>query len=169
MEATILLPGRDSITCEGIDPPRGRAHPPARTSTLEEPMDRTALLRTTYRVNAAATFACAAALLGFGHLLAPLLGVPAVSVWGLGAFFVPFAAWIWAISRRPQLLPAEALAAGLLDGGYALASFLALAELWTRMTPELRFAIAFVATPVALFAAVELSAALRLRGSPAAA
>jgi hypothetical protein len=37
------------------------------------------------------------------------------------------------------------------------------------MTPELRFAIAFVAAPVALFAAVELSSALRLRGSPAAA
>jgi hypothetical protein len=99
----------------------------------------------------------------------PLFGVPAAFVWGLGAFFVPFAAWIWAISRRSPLSSSEALAAGLLDGGYALASFLALAELWTRMTPELRFAIAFVAAPVALFAAVELSSALRLRGSPAAA
>ncbi|MFL5387688.1 MAG: hypothetical protein ACJ79C_03085 [Myxococcales bacterium] len=62
-----------------------------------------ALLRTTYRINALATFACAAALLGAGHLLAPLFAVPAVAVWGLGAFFVPFAAWIWAISRRPHL------------------------------------------------------------------
>jgi hypothetical protein len=132
-------------------------------------MDRTGLLRATYRVNAAATFACAAALLGGGHLLAPLFGLPAAFVWGLGAFFVPFAAWIWAISRRSRLSATEALAAGLLDGGYALASFVALLELWSRMTPELRFAIAFVAAPVALFAAVELSSALRMRGSPAVA
>jgi len=132
-------------------------------------MDRTALLRTTYRVNAVATFACAAALLGAGHLLAPLFAVPAAFVWGLGAFFVPFAAWIWAISRRTRLSFVEALAAGLLDGGYAIASFLALAEFWPRMTPELRFAIAFVAAPVALFAAVEMSSALHLRRSPLAA
>src|SRR5438067_3090408 len=136
MGATILPPGCDSITWEGIDPPRARAHPPSRTSTSEEPMDRTALLRTTYRVNAVATFACAAALLGAGHLLAPLFAVPAAFVWGLGAFFVPFAAWIWAISRRTRLSFVEALAAGLLDGGYAIASFLALAEFWPRMTPE---------------------------------
>ena len=132
-------------------------------------MDRTALLRTTYRVNAAATFACAAALLGAGHLLAPLFAVPVAFVWGLGAFFVPFAAWIWAISRRPQLYWGEALAAGILDEGYALASFLLLAEFWPRMTPELRFAVAFVAAPVAIFAAVELSSALVLRRSPATA
>jgi hypothetical protein len=130
-------------------------------------MDRTALLRATYRVNAAATFACAAALLGGGHVLAPLFGVPTAFVWGLGAFFVPFAAWIWAISRRSRLSAAEALAAGLLDGGYALASFLALAEFWPRMTLELRFAIALVAAPVAVSAAIELSSALRMRGSPA--
>ena len=132
-------------------------------------MDPSALLRTTYRVNAAATFACAAALLGGGHLLAPLFAVPAAFVWGLGVLFVPFAGWIWAISRRPRLSSREALAAGLLDGGYALASFLALAEFWPRMTPELRFAIALVAAPVAVSAAIELSSALRMRGSPAAA
>ncbi|MFL5418282.1 MAG: hypothetical protein ACJ78Y_19945 [Myxococcales bacterium] len=124
-----------------------------------------ALLRTTYRINALATFACAAALLGAGHLLAPLFAVPAVAVWGLGAFFVPFAAWIWAISRRPHLSFAEALAAGVLDGAYALASFAVLAELWTSMTAALRFTIAVVATPVALFAVVELTSGLRLRGS----
>src|SRR5947209_2173005 len=169
MEPTIPPPGSDSITWEGIDLRRRRAHPPSRTSTPEEPMDRTALLRTTYRVNAAATFACAAALLGGGHLLAPLFAVPLAWVWGLGAFFVPFAAWIWAISRRPQLDWAEALIAGILDEGYALASFLLLAEFWPRMTPELRFAVAFVAAPVAIFAAVELSSALVLRRSPATA
>jgi len=124
-----------------------------------------ALLRTTYRINALATFACAAALLGAGHLLAPLFAVPAVAVWGLGAFFVPFAVWIWAISRRPHLSFGEALAAGVLDGAYALASFAVLLELWTSMTPALRFAIAFVAMPVALSAVIELTSALRLRGS----
>jgi hypothetical protein len=36
------------------------------------------------------------------------------------------------------------------------------------MTAELRVAVALIAAPVALFAAVELSSALRLRGSPAA-
>jgi len=35
------------------------------------------------------------------------------------------------------------------------------------MTPELRAAIALVAAPVALFAAVELSSAFRLRGNTA--
>jgi hypothetical protein len=132
-------------------------------------MDPSALLRTTYRVNAAATFACAAALLGGGHVLAPLFGVPATFVWGLGGLFIPFAGWICAISRRPQLSSREALAAGLLDGGYALASFLVLAEFWAGMTPELRFAIALVAAPVAVSAAIELSSALRMRGSPAVA
>jgi len=126
-------------------------------------MDRTALLRTTYRVNAIATFACAAALLGAGHLLAPLFAVPVAFVWGLGAAFVPFAAWIWMISRRPQLRRGEALAAGILDDVYAIASFVLLAEFWSRMTPELRFAVAFVAAPVAIFATVELSSALRMR------
>jgi len=122
------------------------------------------LLRTIYRINAAATFACAAALLGAGHLLAPLFAVPAPFVRELGALFVPFAAWIWFISRRPQLRWAEALAAGILDEAYALASFLLLAEFWSRMTPELRFVLAFAAAPVAIFAAVELFSALRLRG-----
>src|SRR5207248_11786136 len=137
MEETILRRGSDSITCEGIDPRRRRAHPPPRTSTSEELMDRTALLRTTYRVNAVATFACAAALLGAGHLLAPLFAVPVAFVRGLGAFFVPFAAWIWAISRRTHLSFVEALAAGLLDGGFAVASFLALCDFWPRRTPDL--------------------------------
>jgi hypothetical protein len=132
-------------------------------------MDRTALLRTIYRMNAAATFACAAVLLGAGHLLAPLFAVPAVALWGLGAFFLPFAAWIRIISRRPNLFRGEALAAGVLDATCAVASFAALLEFWTRMTPELRFAIAFVAAPVALFATVELSSALRRRGSAVAA
>ena len=135
----------------------------ANSNPSEEPMD--ALLRTTYRINAAATFACAAALLGAGHLLAPLFGLPVVAVWRLGAFFVPFAAWVGAISRRPHLYWGEALAAGLLDGAYALASFAVLLDLWTSMTPALRFAIAFVAMPVALFAVIELTSALRLRGS----
>ena len=132
-------------------------------------MDRTALLRATYRVNAAATLASGLGLLALGHVLAPLFAVPAAALWGLGAFFLPFAAWIWFISRRPQLRRGEAALAGLLDGTYALASFVLLAELWPAMTVELRIAVALVAAPVALFAAVELSSALHLRGSPAAA
>jgi len=132
-------------------------------------MDRTSLLRTTYRINAAATLVCGLGLLAAGHLLAPLFAVPAAALWGLGAFFLPFAAWIWSISRREQLRWSEAAIAGLLDGAYALVSFVALAESWTRMTPELRIAIALVAAPVALFAAAELGSALRLRSSPAVA
>jgi hypothetical protein len=132
-------------------------------------MDRMSLLRLTYRVNAAATLACGLGLIAAGHVLSPIFAVPAVALWTVGALFLPFAAWIWSISRRPQLSWAEAAVAGVLDGAYALASFVALAEMWTRMTPELRAAIAIVAAPVALFAAVELSSALRLRGSPAAA
>ncbi len=131
-------------------------------------MDRTSLLRTTYRINAAATLACGLGLVAAGHVLAPIFAVPAVALWGLGAAFLPFAAWIWSASRRPQLLWTEAAVASVLDGTYALASFAALAAFWPQMTLELRIAVALVAAPVALFAAVELSSALRLRGSPAA-
>jgi hypothetical protein len=38
------------------------------------------------------------------------------TLWGLGAFFLPFAAWIWSISRRTRLQWTEAAVAGLLDG-----------------------------------------------------
>lgn len=130
-------------------------------------MDRQSLLRLTYRVNAAATLACGLGLIAAGHVLAKVFGVPAAALWIVGGLFLPFAAWIWSISRRAQLSWAEAAAAGVLDGVYALASFVALAEMWTRMTPELRAAVGIIAAPVALFAAVELSSALHLRGSPA--
>jgi hypothetical protein len=132
-------------------------------------MDRSTLLRTTYRVNAAATLACGLGLLTAGHVLAPLFAVPAGALWTVGAVFQPFAAWIWWISRRPHLRRDEALVAGLLDGAYALNSFAALAVFWPRMNVELRVAIAIVAVPVAIFAAVELSSALRSRASAAAA
>jgi len=132
-------------------------------------MDPSALLRLTYRVNAIATFASALGLLSAGHLLAPVFAVPAAALWAVGAAFVPFAAWIWLISRRPQLRSSEAAVAGSLDGMYALASFVALLETWPSMTPELRLAVAALAFPVAIFATVELSSAVRLRASPAAA
>jgi hypothetical protein len=130
-------------------------------------MDRAFLLRSTYRINSAATLACGVGLIALGHVLAPLFAVPAIALWALGAFFLPFAAWVFAISRRPVLRRGEAAVAGVLDGVYALASFVALAEFWSQMTPELRAAIAVVAAPVALFAAVELSSAFRLRGTAA--
>jgi len=129
-------------------------------------MDRTTLLRTTYRINAVATFACGAAFLAAGHLLASPLAVPAPALWGMGAAFVFLAAWIWAISRRLQLLRSEAAILGVLDGSYALASFAALAVFWQQMTPELRAAVALIAMPVALFASIELSCALRPGASP---
>jgi hypothetical protein len=132
-------------------------------------MERASLLRTTYRINAAATLACGVALLADGHLLAPLFAVPAAALWATGVFFVAFAAWIWAISRRPVLRRSEAAAAGLLDAGYALVSFLALAALGDQMTVALRAAIALVAAPVALFAAVELRSAWRREEATAAA
>jgi hypothetical protein len=132
-------------------------------------MDRSALLRLTYRVNAIATFASALALLAAGHVLAPLFAVPPAALWTVGASFVLFAAWIWLISRRPQLRGSEAAVAGLIDGVTALASFVALVEMWPSMTPELRLAVAVLAFPVAIFATVELSSAVRLRASPAAA
>jgi hypothetical protein len=132
-------------------------------------MDRTALLRTTYRVNSAATLACGVLLLAGGTLLAPLVAVPAPALWAMGAFFVLFATWIFAISRRAALSWSEALAAGALDGAYALASVAALLSGWEHMPVVLRAAIALVAAPVALFAAVELSSAQRLRGAVAAA
>jgi len=128
-------------------------------------MDRIDLLRTIYRINAAATFACGAVLLAAGHLLAAPFAVPAAALWGTGVAFVALAAWIWTLQRRARLLWSEAAILGVLDATYALGSFLALGAFWALMTLELRIAVALVAAPVALFAAVELSGALKLRGS----
>ena len=71
-------------------------------------MDRTDLLRTTYRINAAATFACGAVLLAAGHLLASPFAVPEAALRVIGAAFVLLALWIWTLARRPQLLWSEA-------------------------------------------------------------
>lgn len=131
-------------------------------------MEATALLRLTYRINAAATLVCAAVLLAAGHLLAAPFAVPAPALWAMGAFFVAFGAWIRAISRRPALARGEAAVAGVLDGSYALASFLALAAWGEQMTLALHVAVALVAAPVALFAAIELRSAMRRAGAPAA-
>jgi len=53
----------------------------------------------------------------------------------------------------------------VLDGVYALASIAALVDFWSLMTPELRIAVAMIGAPVAIFASVELTSALRLRAS----
>lgn len=121
------------------------------------------LLRTTYSINAAATMASGIALLAGGHLLAPRFAVPTSAVWGTGVVFVAFAAWIWSISRRAQLRWSEAVVAALLDGAYALASGATLLEFGSRLTLELRLAIALLAAPVALFAVLEMYGARRLR------
>ncbi|MFL5309865.1 MAG: hypothetical protein ACJ79H_05355, partial [Myxococcales bacterium] len=72
-------------------------------SPPEDDMDRNSLLRTTYRLNSAATLACGLGLLAAGHLLAPILAVPAAALWTIGAAFLPFAAWMWSISQAPGL------------------------------------------------------------------
>jgi len=129
-------------------------------------MERMTLLRTTYRINAVATFACGAALLAVGHLLAPAFAVPAPALWAAGAAFVLLAAWILGISRRLQLLRSEAAILGVLAAGSALASFAALAVFWPQMTSELRAAVGLIAAPVAFFALIELSCATRAGASP---
>jgi hypothetical protein len=132
-------------------------------------MTSTQTLRTAYRINALATLVSGLALLAAGKLLAPRFDVPAAALWAMGGFFVAFATWIWSISRRERLLWSEAVAAGLLDGGYALGSLVVLAALGSRMTPELELAVGALAVPVAVFAALELTGALRLRAGPAVA
>ncbi|HKA87286.1 MAG TPA: hypothetical protein VKE22_06440 [Haliangiales bacterium] len=130
-------------------------------------MERT--LRITYRLNAAATLACAAVLVAGGHLLAPAFAVPAPALWGTGAFFAVFGAWVWGVSRRRRLSWTEALVVGLLDGAYALASFAAAAAFGGQMTIALLAAVVLVAAPVAVASAIELVSAFRLRGlEPAA-
>jgi hypothetical protein len=128
-------------------------------------MVRSNLLRTTYSINAAATMASGIALLVGGHLLAPRFGVPMMAVWGMGLFFVVFAAWVWSISRRAELRWSEAVVAALLDGAYALASVAMLLEFGSRLTLELRVTIALLAAPVAVFAVLEMSGARRLRSA----
>jgi hypothetical protein len=131
-------------------------------------MDRSALLRVTYRVNALATLACSVVLLGFAGELSGVFAAPAFALRAVGALFAPFAVWVWAASRRTPLLHAEALAIGVFDAVYAMISFAALAIDGAQMTAPLCTAIAVVAAPVALFAAVELSSASWLRGQAAA-
>jgi hypothetical protein len=128
-------------------------------------MERT--LRATYRINAAATAACGAALLLAGHALAEPFAVPAAALWATGAGFVAFAAWLFAISRRRALAWTEAAAAGALDAVYALASFGALAAYGSHMTPALAVAVGVVAAPVTVSATIEILGALRLRGADA--
>jgi hypothetical protein len=105
-------------------------------------MEPNALLRTTYRINAAATLVCGAVLLIGGGALSPVFGAPTAALATVGGLFVVFAGWIWIISRRPQLFWNEAAAVGLLDATYAAASLAALAAFGTRMTLELKIAIA---------------------------
>ena len=128
-------------------------------------MEPNALLRTTYRINAAATLVSGAVLLTGGGALSPVFGAPTAALATVGGLFVAFAGWIWIVSRRRQLSWSEAAAIGLLDATYAAASFAALAAFGTRMTFELKIAIALVAALVALFAALELLSAMRLRAS----
>jgi hypothetical protein len=122
-------------------------------------MEPNALLRTTCRINAAATLVCGAVLLIGGGALSPVFGAPTAALATVGGLFVIFAGWIWIISRRRQLFWNEAAAVGLLDATCAAASLAALAAFGTRMTLELKIAIALVAAPLALFAAVELFSA----------
>jgi len=76
---------------------------------------------------------------------------------------------IWSIARRERLLYTESVAAGLLDGGYALCSLVVFSALGGRMTAELELAVGALAAPVAVFAALELGGALRLRAGSAVA
>lgn len=126
------------------------------------------LLRTVYRINAAASLACGAALISLGDVLASAFTVASTPLRAVGVLFVPFALWVWAASRRPRPLASEALAIGLLDALYAIAS-LAFALDATQFSGALRAAVAVVGAPVALFAVVELSCAARLRGQAAGA
>ncbi len=126
------------------------------------------LLRTVYRINAAASLACGVVLIGLGDVLAAAFAVPSTPLRTAGVLFVPFAVWVWAASRRPQPLAPEALAIGLLDAVYAIASFIFAVDA-TQFSTALRAAVAVVGAPVALFAIVELSSSARLRGQAAAA
>jgi len=121
-------------------------------------METSVLLRATYRVNTFASLACGLALLAFGHLLAAPFAVPAGALRAMGAFFVVFAAGVYAVSRRPLLIRREAAAIGFLDAAYALGSVAAIVLFRDQMTAPLEIAIAVLAAPVAVFAAVELRA-----------
>jgi len=56
-------------------------------------MEPNALLRTIYRINAAATLVCGAVLLVVGGALSPVFAAPTAALATVGGLFVAFAGW----------------------------------------------------------------------------
>jgi hypothetical protein len=131
----------------------------------EEPMaehDAARLLRRALTVNASITAANAVAFLAGGHLLAPVLGLPAAALWVLGAGLLAFAAHAGYVARKPAPSRGEAVYFVAADVAYVAASVIVLVGFPNLMTGLGRLFFAAAADVVALLAVAEYAGLRRL-------
>ncbi len=129
------------------------------TATRPRTLD---LLRLTLRLDAVVTGANGAAYLAAAPWLTDLLGVPAGSLRGLGAFLLAYAAGVWLVAARPRV---SGVATEVVVGANLLWAAASVAAVVTDRFPLTGVGTAWVllqAAVVAGFAAAQL-AALRTR------
>jgi hypothetical protein len=129
------------------------------TATRPRTLD---LLRLTLRLDAVVTGANGAAYLAAAPWLTDLLGVPAGSLRGLGAFLLAYAAGVWLVAARPRV---SGVATEVVVGANLLWAAASVAAVVTDRFPLTGVGTAWVllqAAVVAGFAAAQL-AALRSR------
>ncbi len=121
------------------------------------------LLRFALKLDAAVSAANAAAYLILAGPLSDLLGIPASFLRAVGAFFVIYAAFVWATSRREEIPRGAVLA--IIDANiiWVIASFTALATGFHDPTTAGSVWIALQAITVAGFAALQFTALRRRR------
>ncbi len=129
------------------------------TATRPRTLD---LLRLTLRLDAVVTGANGAAYLAAAPWLTDLLGVPAGSLRGLGAFLLAYAAGVWLVAARPRV---SGVATEVVAGANLLWAAASVAAVVTDRFPLTGIGTAWVllqAAVVAGFAAAQLTA-LRTR------
>jgi hypothetical protein len=124
--------------------------------------DATRLLRRALAVNAWITAANAVAFLAGGHLLAPIFGLPASTLWVLGAALLAFAAHARHVARKPAPSRGEALYFVAADVAYVAGSVVVLLGFPNLMTGLGRLFFAAAADVVALLAVAEYAGLRRM-------
>jgi hypothetical protein len=120
------------------------------------------LLRVALKLDALVTGANGLAYLALADVLDGLLGVPAGTLRGLGAFLVAFAALVWLTGTRRQIRPAAAEAVISANAAWVVASVSLVAFDWlTPSTAGVVWALMQAAT-VAGFAALQYAGLRRL-------
>jgi hypothetical protein len=127
----------------------------AHTATSTLPATDAGLLRFALRLDALVTAANGAAYLALCWLLDGALGVPAVFVAAVGAFLLPFAAFVGLLASRPSPARGAVVAVIAANVLWALDSALLLAADWFTPTVAGQVVIALQAAGVAGLAALQ--------------